>query len=130
MSSNNDRLKFLKELLSQTIDKVLEEELAIEALKSEKYKLERGLLLLSFNKGYLKDSAKIVSISAFKVISSDLGKVKDKIKETDLLISKKEAALESLYNRENFVLDEIQATNDLIEKESKVIMFDPSRKKK
>lgn len=130
MSKNKERLKFLKDLLSETMDKIVDEEVELEELRSEKYKLDRGILLLSFNKGYLKDTAKIVNINAFKVVADDLKKVNKKLKEIEMSIKRKESVLELLYNRENFVLDEIQETNDLIEKESKVIVFDLTRKKK
>lgn len=129
MSKAQERLKFLTSLLSEIIDKIIDEETLLETCKSEKYKIDRGLLLLSFNKDYLKNDAKIVNIDAFRSASIDHNKVAKKAAQLELAIKKINLNLEALYNKENFILDEIDLIKGVIDKESRVIPFDPSKRR-
>lgn len=121
---HEDRLKYLKDLLKQTLDLILDEEISIEETRSKKYKMERGLLLLKANKNALKKEAIIVNVAAYKIVSEDLKKVEKKFNELKEDFDKKTKNLEKLYDRENYILDEIDLTEKTLDLSRAVISYD------
>lgn len=131
MSANQEeRLKFLKELLSQILDQSIQSEIELEGIRSRKYKIERGLLLLKVNKMALKKEALIVNAAAYKIISEDLKSLENKFKELSTEFEKKKTQIDSLYNKENYILDEIDSLEKAIDSQRKVIFFDFAKKRR
>jgi len=124
-----NRIKDLKSQLHELNGVIHGTVYEINRLEKEIIPIELGLNKLNENKSLLKSEGIIVVISVYQQLKKELYLTESRFKKISGLLDKYKNYLDSLLEKENTILNEIDQINEMLDKERKVLSFDLNRKK-
>lgn len=123
------RLKILQNQLFEINNIIHGTVYDIEKLEQELAILEHGLDKIKENKKTLKNQSLIVSITGYALIKKELNTIESRFNKVGVLLEKYQNYLDSLIEKENSVLNELNEIIEHLDSQRKVLKFDLGRKK-